>query len=93
VAGHAWSTFTDAWTPDVRATLPLYGDEAVLLDAQMAWKSLYYPLTLAVFQYLSQRGYRRTLRDKHAEHALVHMCNVLADAGITLTRKKLAAMG
>jgi GNAT superfamily N-acetyltransferase len=65
LAGYAWTTFTDAWMPEVRATLPLRSDEVALFDGLVIpkWrgKGLYYPLTVAVFQYLSEQGYRRTL--------------------------------
>jgi GNAT superfamily N-acetyltransferase len=65
LAGYGWATFTDAWMPEVRATLTLCNDEAALFDALVMprWrgKGLYYPLTVAIFQYLSERGYRRTL--------------------------------
>jgi hypothetical protein len=65
LAGYAWTTFTDTWMPEVRATLPLRSDEAArfttLVMPRWRGRGLHYPLTVPVFQYLSEQGYRRTL--------------------------------
>jgi hypothetical protein len=65
LAAYAWTTFTEVWIPEVRATLPLRSDEAARFDTLVMprWrgKHLHDPLTTPVFQYLSEQGYRRTL--------------------------------
>jgi GNAT superfamily N-acetyltransferase len=65
LAAYTWTTFTDAWIPDVGATLPLRRDEALRFDTlvmpQWRGKGLHYPLTAPVFRFLRDQGYRRTL--------------------------------
>jgi hypothetical protein len=65
LAAYTWITFTDAWLPEVGATLPLRRNEAVQFDTLVMphWrgKGLHYPLTAPVFRFLCEQGYRRTL--------------------------------
>jgi hypothetical protein len=65
LAAYAWTTFTDGWIPQVRAGLLLRSDEAVRFDTLVLprWRGmgLHYPLTVPIFRYLSEQGYRRTL--------------------------------
>jgi GNAT superfamily N-acetyltransferase len=65
LAGYAWTTFTDGWIPEVRAGLSLRSGEVVGFDTLVMprWRGrgLQYPLTVPLFRYLSEQGYRRSL--------------------------------
>jgi GNAT superfamily N-acetyltransferase len=65
LAGYAWTTYTDAWIPEVHAGLSLRSDEVVGFDTLVMpkWRGrgLQYPLTVPLFRYLSEQGYRRSL--------------------------------
>jgi GNAT superfamily N-acetyltransferase len=65
LAGYAWTTYTDGWIPEVRAGLSLRSDEVVGFDTLVMprWRGrgLQYPLTVPLFRYLAEQGYRRSL--------------------------------
>ena len=70
VAAYTWTTFTDAWMKEIRATLLLGGDETFGMDTFVLprWrgKRLQYILEAWKFQHLLEHGYRRSLNSVNA---------------------------
>ena len=64
LVGYTWTTFGEAWLPEVGATLRLCGDEAVRFDSLIMprWRGrgFNYTLTIPISRYLCDQGYRRT---------------------------------
>lgn len=65
LAAYSWTMFTDAWIPEVGATLRLRDDEMVRYDTLVMpkWrgKDLHLRFNIAFYRYLQEQGYKRTL--------------------------------